>query len=286
MKEIEHPYDNFFRKNLEIFKEAYGLNNKLKAMLFLFFEPLGIHLNKKILFKNKDGYFLARTNSDVWVSLGKYGWEISPFLDIKKGLFVDVGANIGRFSVKMGNKLRNSGKVICFEPEEENFNALKKNISLNNLDGIVIPVKKGCYSSTRKINFYIHKGATRHSIFDKSDKKTTIGVVKLDDFLKNEKNIKLIKIDTEGADFEVLMGARQIIKKWRPVLIFEISGNHSQEKIKNKIYDFLKKEGYIIRKINYSNSIAFPKEKKMTEKQEKWLDIVKQIYLKTKRWKY
>lgn len=281
---MKHPYDNFFRKRLTMFKEAYRFRDKLIVALFLLLAPLGIDPKRKIIFKNKDGFFVARSNSDTWVSLEDYGLESAPFMEIKGGVFVNVGANIGKFVIRIGNRIKREGRVICFEPEEENFKILKENIKINKLDNI-LAIKKGCYSSNKKIDFYIHKASTRHSIIDKTNRKTTIEVVKLDDALKNEKDIRLIVIDAEGSDYRILKGAKQIIKKWHPIIIFEVSEEGLEEEIIREIESFFKKERYNLIKIT-SNYLAMPPEKKLTKRQKKHLEDVRLMYEKSKRWKY
>ena len=282
---MKHPYDNVFKKRLTMLKEAYRFRDKLNVALFLLLAPLGIDPKRKIIFKNKDGFFVAKSNSDTWVSLEDYGFESDPFMGIKRGVFVNVGANIGKFVIRIGNRIKGRGRVICFEPEEENFKILKENIKINKLDNI-LAIKKGCYSSNQKIDFYIHKASTRHSIIDKTNKKTTIEVVKLDDALKNEKDIRLIVIDAEGSDYRILKGAKQIIKKWHPIIIFEVSEYGIEEEIIREIESFFKNEKYNLIKITSSNYLALPPEKKLTKKQKNHLEDVRLMYEKTKRWKY
>ena len=219
----------------------------------------------------------------MWGSLDNYGFEIGPLMKMSEGVFVDVGANLGKFTIRMGNKLRGNGKVFCFEPEEENFKILQKNIQLNCLANVVA-IKKGCYSSNKEVVLYLNENNTEHSTVLQNalytGKKIIIDVVKLDDVLESEKDVKIIKIDTEGADYEVLRGAEKTIKKWHPLIIFEMEDGNILRRAKI----FLGKEGYVIRRISDNNYVAFPFGK-ISDFQERWINRVKEIYSNTKRLK-
>ena len=62
-------------------------------------------------------------------------------------IVVDAGAYVGVFALYAGKKVGKSGKVIAFEPEPRNYGNLCRNISLNNLEEVIIPIKRGLWSS-------------------------------------------------------------------------------------------------------------------------------------------
>ena len=67
--------------------------------------------------------------------------------NVRSGIFVDVGAHIGLFSIYMGLRLATSGKVVAIEPEPGNFSNLLRNISHNNLSNV--ETLEGCAWSSR-----------------------------------------------------------------------------------------------------------------------------------------
>lgn len=57
--------------------------------------------------------------------------------NLEKGIFIDVGAHVGLYTIIAGKLLQGKGKVIAIEPELSNFEALKANIKLNELDNVI-----------------------------------------------------------------------------------------------------------------------------------------------------
>ena len=127
---------------------------------------------------------------------------------------VDVGANIGYFSVIFGLYC---SKVISIEPFLKNVELLKKNIK-----GLPVAITIGVASDiTGKIKLHIPERKTDCSIKQSEERTKTIMVdsYKLDDLI--DERIDLIKIDVQGAETEVLVGAKNLIDKYKPMLLIE-----------------------------------------------------------------
>jgi len=140
--------------------------------------------------------------------------------NIKGKVVVDAGANIGIFSLMaaaLGAK-----KVYAFEPVKETYELLKQNVKLNELENVIVPVNKalGNQNSSAEIS-YRGVGDVGASIeLNRGAMKTQkIEIVSLDDFLKNE-DVGFIKMDVEGYEEKALLGARETIKRCKPVLAF------------------------------------------------------------------
>ena len=131
---------------------------------------------------------------------------------------LDVGANTGLMSLAV-----QKGKVFAFEPTPSTFEILKNNTIINEWKNIT-PVNEAVYD--KKINYVISFAVINGKPWsgmnkiqqDKDGKKETIF---LDDYMVNIKNIRLIKIDTETCDLEVLKGASKILDRDSPILITE-----------------------------------------------------------------
>lgn len=141
--------------------------------------------------------------------------------NIKGKTVVDVGANTGIFSIlagKMGAK-----KVYAFEPISGNLDYLKKNIQLNNLEEIVVPINKACGDEEEIKNiscsgFPDDTGASFvRRTFPCSQ---TVDVVRIDDFI--DEKVDFIKVDTEGYERQVILGAGKTIKENEPVMAFSL----------------------------------------------------------------
>jgi len=147
----------------------------------------------------------------------------------KDSVVIDVGANIGYYTLLLAKFAK---KVYAFEPDTENFEILKKNVEENNLKNVVLVNKavgeksyKG-YLIKDKENFGNHKFNPSKSPFDKGD---LISCISLDTYIKEK--IDLIKIDVQGYEPKVLKGAKNLIKKYKPILFVE-----SEKEIKEDGY--------------------------------------------------
>lgn len=76
----------------------------------------------------------------------------------------------------------------------------------------------------------------------------------LDNLLKNEENISIIKLDIENYEYYALLGAQNIINKHRPVIVIEL---HKTNPYYNEIINFLDKNNYKTDGINYASSPTF-----------------------------
>ena len=146
--------------------------------------------------------------------------------------FIDVGAHAGLYTLIAGKKVGGTGRVISVEPNPENLRVLRANVQLNNLRNIRV-VDKAAGDAKRTIRFYYSLSDTaltsalrswgkgqREPIAEQFDAETTT----LDDiYLEsiNPKNVKIVKVDTEGYDLRVLEGAKRMLSKTRYVVVEE-----------------------------------------------------------------
>ena len=132
---------------------------------------------------------------------------------------VDVGANIGYFTLIAAELVGPSGTVYAFEPEPENYGLLNKNIHLNaysNIKPIETAVSNECGSTQLFLSAMDHGS---HSIYDAAARGVTathtVVTTTLDAFLEGEgwPNVDLVKIDVEGAETRVLDGMEQLCEQ-------------------------------------------------------------------------
>lgn len=160
-----------------------------------------------------------------------------------KSIIVDVGANIGYYTVLLAKKVGKKGKVFAFEPDAINFEILEKNIKANKLENVVA-VKAAVGNKTGKLELYRSKeNYGDHRLYGKkAEIKEEVEIVKLDEFLKNQK-VDLIKIDTQGWEPEVIEGAKKIIEENKPIIFMEYSpASYKMAKLNgDKMMEFLEK---------------------------------------------
>lgn len=151
------------------------------------------------------------------ISLGEYEPETVVFFRscLKKGMTViDIGANLGYFTVIAAGQVGPAGKVFSYEPDPRNFNLLKKNIVTNGFKNVrAILVALSDCPGTRKLFFGDNQ--TTHSFGDKKGTGQSESVITntLDNSLKTLdcSKIDVIKMDIEGAEPLALEGMRETI---------------------------------------------------------------------------
>lgn len=142
----------------------------------------------------------------------------------KEYVCVDVGSNIGWISCLLGVKAK---KVYSFECNPIVFNRLVCNVYLNNLSDKVVCYSNGVGDYTGEQNFvsYKHSGHGHlGSTVRYADSFTgvfKVDVLRLDDCLEDIKSLDFLKVDVEGFEFDVIKGAKNLIKKYCPVIVFE-----------------------------------------------------------------
>jgi len=192
-------------------------------------------------------YFFYYLSDDKYVgqriALGKYEpYETQLILrQVGTGdVVVDVGANIGYYTVLLADKVGNSGKVYAFEPDKTNFEILKKNIEVNRLGNVILINAAVGSNDGEKILYKSKENWGDHKLFGDGIKEK-IKIVKLDNFVKEKVN--LMKVDTQGWEPEVIEGAKKIIEKDKPIIFFEYSpASYEQAKLDGgKMMKFLKK---------------------------------------------
>lgn len=161
--------------------------------------------------------------------------------NIKKGdVIVDLGANIGYYSLIAANLVGDKGKVYAFEPDEKNFQVLRKNIQVNNYKNI-FPVKMAVSDKTGNVKLYIspeNKGD--HRIYDQKAGRETVTIksTTLDEYFKNQK-VDLIKMDIQGSELDALKGAKKLINTNKNIKIITEYQADLLEANKSRPIDFL-----------------------------------------------
>lgn len=160
------------------------------------------------------------------------------------GCFVDVGANIGLMSIFTAIKFPNS-KVVAFEAHPHTLKILEENIRLNEVKNIQIqPLALSNTSGLVTIfdNWNVNRGGASIKLNKGESNSHQVNCNLLDSFTSIAPS--MIKIDVEGAELEVLLGAKNTIETYRPTLIIEISKGRDQLDESKEIYDFLISLGF------------------------------------------
>jgi FkbM family methyltransferase len=133
--------------------------------------------------------------------LGKsYHLDKINFLD--DDLIVDVGANVGDLNLYLPTAVR----YIGLEPSPEEFNLLRLNVNIDSKT-----FNYAAIDDNRQVNFYINSEEADSSIFEPRSHSKIISIqgIRLDSLITEK--IKLLKIDAEGGELEVLIGCENIL---------------------------------------------------------------------------
>ena len=167
---------------------------------------------------------------------------IKIFKPKQEEIVVDVGAHLGMYSLEVAKQVQ---KVIAIEANNEIFELLKKNIQKNELSNI-LPINIAVFDSvgSRFLNVFGDKTGMGSIVLDSEDntKKIQVKTDTLDNILKEIKIQKIdwIKIDVEGAEIEVLKGAKKTISSNKDHLKLIIETHNDKNKI--KVEEMLKQD--------------------------------------------
>jgi FkbM family methyltransferase len=180
-------------------------------------------------------------------------------------VFFDVGANIGSHSLLLASMSSKNSSIHSFEPTDYAFKKLIKNISLNKkLSSKISPnqvflssnnanIPNTIYSSWKLLGREVEKHRLHHGLM-----KSTNGAkcISMDWYCQHHRldRVDFIKLDVDGYEFDVLQGAKNLIKLYLPVFLFEYAPYVHQENGNNPkdILNFFKDYNY---KIFYANNL-------------------------------
>jgi FkbM family methyltransferase len=134
-------------------------------------------------------------------------------------IVVDIGANIGYYTLIFAKLVGREGKVIAFEPESHNFQLLRKNVTINGYSDIVRLEQKAVSNRDEKQKLYLNqKNLGGHRINEPTDcshdSLQVIETISLDKYLANNSNhIDFVKMDIEGAEYLALEGMHSILRQ-------------------------------------------------------------------------
>ncbi len=173
----------------------------------------------------------GRLRGKKWVvGAGEHGYWLGSYemnkrlafeREIQPGTVVfDVGANVGYFSLLASELTGKKGQVYSFEPLPRNIEYLKKHISLNDIGNIQVIEAAVSFQSGEAL-FDLGASSAMGHLSDIGGLR--VRMVSLDD-LVSEGQLQppdYMKIDVEGAEYDVLRGAEKIINEFQPTLFMD-----------------------------------------------------------------
>ena len=155
---------------------------------------------------------------------------------------LDIGANIGNNALYYA-MIRNANKIYAFEPIKDTFEILRKNIELNSLQDKIYPFNIALGLQDGKASIKNRPVGNCGGTEIKNDDSGDLVVKNLDNIEINEK-IDFVKIDVEGFEAQVLLGAREFLKKHKPIMVIEMlihSFDESHKALQSVGYEIIEK---------------------------------------------
>jgi FkbM family methyltransferase len=171
--------------------------------------------------------------------------------------FVDVGANEGLYAVLASRWVGPEGRVLAVEPSRREVARLERNLHSNDLENVtlcdvalldapgerVLAVAEGPHAGHNTFGQLAHSGV---NVLERQQTRVVTLDALLDDV--GATRVDLIKIDTEGAELNVLAGAERVLRDARPTLLLEVQ----EDSLKHfgataaELLAFLRDHGYVL----------------------------------------
>ena len=141
----------------------------------------------------------------------------------ERNVFYDIGANVGLYSCLVGASASDCD-VYSFEPHPTNVEALRRNLELNNINANIFQLALSDEEGTVKLSSKgSESGLGEHSL-DTTESESTIPVtVRQLDEVRSEHNLPVptvVKIDVEGAELNVIRGAKKVLSDTECEIIY------------------------------------------------------------------
>ncbi len=179
------------------------------------------------------------------------------FLDrvLKPGMtFLDIGANIGLYSLFAAAKVGPAGTVVSLEPSSREFKKLQSNVELNGFRQVqLLRVAASDHAGSAELRIANEEQAGLNTLGQFAHDtglagNETVRLERIDELGRRLElaRVDVIKMDVEGAELYALHGAEETLKAFQPLLLLEMSDRSSayQDSSSAKVWDYLESLGY------------------------------------------
>jgi FkbM family methyltransferase len=171
----------------------------------------------------------------------------------KDMVFLDIGGHHGAFTSIIGYELKKrnlGGKIFTFEPDKRNIQFIEQNLASNQLnDGRVDIIKKAVSDKNGRGRFITSSDNSCNWLeigietAEELNSTEMVEMTSVDAFCKDFGRVDLIKIDIQGGEYPALLGARETLLKFKPVISVEITEYAKDSQI---VKAYLKELGYTL----------------------------------------
>lgn len=169
------------------------------------------------------------------------------------GVFLDVGANVGYFSLLIAHEYGDRCDVLAFEPNPLIFALLQAGAGCSRGKESIRAIPLAVSNRAGRLEFVLDQDNTGHSRLGAAGQSGSIAVdvVKLDDWLEANPpvaRIAAVKLDVEGCELRALRGMEQMLRRHRPALVVEVIDEHLRDfgDTRTELFAFLDGVGYAV----------------------------------------
>jgi FkbM family methyltransferase len=174
---------------------------------------------------------------------------------LKPGMtFIDIGANMGLYTLFAARRVGESSCVIAIEPSTREMEILRNNVEQNTLGNVRL-YHVALSDRASEVELLVaglqNSGHNTLGAFGYNttlDHRENVRSMRLDDLVQSEKlrRVDVIKMDIEGAELVALRGASETMQRFHPVVLLELSDRVLQHQHSNSagVLDLLTREGY------------------------------------------
>jgi FkbM family methyltransferase len=202
----------------------------------------------------KRPYELLHTYKDIFEN------EIYKFhTQTSEPIIIDCGSNIG-LSVIYYKQLYPNASILAFEPDKQNFQLLKKNVVSNNYQNVHLN-EAAVWITDGEIFFDANETEASH--ISESDHATKVKAIRLKNVLNNYYKIDFLKVDIEGAEWQVITDCEEELIKVNNLFLEYHGRVHETNKL-NNLLEIVYKNGFNVYIKNAADNISHPFVEKTT----------------------
>ncbi|MBT0159188.1 FkbM family methyltransferase [Candidatus Bathyarchaeota archaeon A05DMB-2] len=180
---------------------------------------------KSVVIKS-DGIRYALVDHESFEIINESESYVSLWLEPVPGdVIVDIGAHVGKYTLRTAQLVGDKGAVLAVEANPDNYRVLRKNLELNSICN-VIALNLAAWNKDCTLKLFIgHVGGHHSAKIDWKRGWYAVRARPMDDVIKEfaVSRVDWIKVDVEGAEWEVLSGLKNTINEYNAKIIIELA---------------------------------------------------------------
>jgi FkbM family methyltransferase len=161
---------------------------------------------------------------------------------------IDVGANVGIYTITAARRVGKTGRVIAVEPFSNCVQCLQETCRVNDLNWVTV-CRSAASDRNGTIRLALHDASELNQVITTEDELASgtyeeVPCFSLDTLIEQEKlhQVDFLKIDAEGHELQVLQGSDRLLQRFSPTILYEnIAGSQGSN---TPVADFLMARGY------------------------------------------